>query len=162
MGERLQNITETGKIFNTTNTQSFNYLGDRAYFYIQGTTIFLENPITGIGLNNFTQVNQSNYRLHSEYMVQITEGGVVGSSFFLLFNLWILLNLFKSYKDKSDLQTIILVLLGGFAAILFINITAWTYQFSHYFICFGIIISYLKIPQSKKSNLVYQKNYMKQ
>ena len=33
---------------------------------------------------------------------------------------------------------------GGFVAIVFINFTAWTYDFPRYFVCFGIIIGYLK------------------
>mgnify|MGYP001131878008 CR=1 FL=1 len=93
-------------------------------------------------------------------MVQLAEGGAIGTSIFLFFYLWILLNLIKFYKKHSELKKIALVLLGGFIAILFINITAWTYSYSHYFVCFGIIVGYLKMPIYNKANLVYTKVHL--
>ncbi|MEL4457164.1 O-antigen ligase family protein [Lutimonas vermicola] len=144
MGKRFTTIEESGMEYNTTDNETLNLLGDRAYFYIKGWSIFLEKPIAGIGLNNFPKIAESSYRIHSEYIVQITEGGIIGSSLFLFFYLWISLNLYNSWRKNKNNRSIILVLIGGFVAIIFINITAWTYEFSHYFACFGIIIGYLK------------------
>lgn len=145
MGKRFESIEESGMKFNTTDNEVLNLLGDRAFFYITGTEIFLENPITGIGLNNFTNKSGTNYRIHSEYIVQITEGGIIGCLFFLLFYLSISRKLYQIWKTNRNTRTLTFVLIGGFSAILFVNITAWTYEFPHYFACFGVIIGYLKI-----------------
>ena len=159
MGKRFATIEESGKKFNTTDNESLNLLGDRAFFYIRGWSIFLDAPITGIGLNNFTKITGTNYRIHSEYMVQLTEGGIIGSTLFLFFYLWIFLNIYKSIKKNKNNRKITIVLLGGFFAIIFINVTAWTYSFPHYFACFGIIIGYLNRKPSQKVNRVDAINY---
>ena len=159
MGKRFATIEESGEIYNTTDNETLNLLGDRAFFYIVGWKIFLEKPITGIGLNNFQKKANSRVRIHSEYMVQITEGGIIGSSLFLFFNLWISLNLYKNWKNNKNNRSIILVLIGGFSAILFINITGWTYAFPHYFACFGVIIGYLKKIPPKKVVLIHTNNH---
>ena len=158
MGKRISTIQETGKKFNTTNQEVLNLLGDRAFFYIEGWSIFLKRPITGIGINNFTKETGTNYRIHSEYIVQLTEGGIIGSTIFLFFYLWISRNLYKSLKESK--KSIILVLIGGFFAIIFVNGTAWTYAFPHYFACFGIIIGYLKNDTVQKNALTYKNNYL--
>ena len=158
MGKRLTNTAEVGQKFNTTDNEALNFLGDRAFYYIEGWNVFLENPLTGIGLNNFTKETETNYRLHSEYMVQLTEGGIIGSAFFLLFYLWIFRNLYKRLKENNDKA--LKVLAGGFIAIIFINLTAWTYAFPHYFTCFGIIIGYLKCYAVPKSVLNYKNNHL--
>lgn len=145
MGKRFESIEDSGMKFNTTDNEVLNLLGDRAFFYIAGTEIFLKNPITGIGLNNFTKKTGTSYRIHSEYMVQITEGGIIGSLFFLFFYLSISRKLYQILKTNWNTRTITLVLIGGFISILFVNITAWTYAFPNYFACFGVIIGYLKI-----------------
>ena len=158
MGKRLTNTAEVGQKFNTTDNETLNFLGDRAFYYIEGWNIFLENPLTGIGLNNFTKESGTNYRIHSEYMVQLTEGGIIGSAFFLLFYLWIFRNLYKRLKENND--EALKVITGGFIAIIFINLTAWTYAFPHYFTCFGIIIGYLKYYDVPKSVLNYKNNHL--
>ena len=148
LGERMSQIEERGESFNTTNIKALNLLGDRAYFYIEGWTVFINEPLTGIGLGNFMQESDSNYVIHSEYMVQLSEGGVIGTFLFLLFNFWIGIKLIKRLKNYPDGRTITLILLGGFLAILFVNITAWSFAFPQYFACFGIIIGYLRTERS--------------
>ena len=159
MGTRLTNTIDVGQKFNTTDNETLNFLGDRAFYYIEGWNIFLENPLTGIGLNNFTKETGTNYRIHSEYMVQLTEGGIIGCTFFLLFYLWIFRNLYKRLKEKNR-DKVFMVLTGGFIAIIFINLTAWTYAFPHYFACLGIIIGYLKMIPSKKVNKIHANNLL--
>lgn len=144
LGKRMAEIEEHGERYNPTDNEILNLLGDRVGNYVEGWSIFLEKPITGIGLNKFQEAANSYHRLHTEYMVQLTEGGIIGSSLFLFFYLWIAINLYKNWKKNKNNRSVILVLIGGFIAILFINVTAWTHAFPHYFACYGIIIGYIK------------------
>lgn len=144
IGKRFATTEEIGAQFNTTDNEILNLLGDRAPQYILAWDIFLENYTTGIGLRNFRAVSNYGFRLHSEYMVQITEGGIVGAFIFLLFNAWILKSMLKGWKEHPQIRRLLIVLAGGFIAILFINLTAWTYSSPQYFVCFGVTIGYLK------------------
>lgn len=144
MGERLSMTEEVGEKFNTSNNVFLNFLGDRALFYIVGTELFYEHPISGIGLLNFTEETGSDYRIHSEYMVQLAENGLIGSTLFILFYVSLISAIFKYRKHSIFAKTTGNILLGGVVAILFISFTAWTYEFCMYFTCLGTIIGATK------------------
>jgi O-antigen ligase len=156
IGERLMEIEESGIRANTTDIEALNILGDRVFFYIDGWNFFTENPLTGIGLRNFANLAENSITIHSEYMVQLTENGIIGVLLFLLFNVWIGKSLFINIKNNRVHRHLYLTLLGGFVGILFINFTAWTYAFPQYFAVFGIIISYLKQIKINDSNKQYR------
>src|SRR5690606_22005982 len=82
--------------------------------------------------------------IHSEYMVQLAEGGLVGTLFFLLFNIGIGKGIYSAWKRFPKKRPIIWMLIGAFGVILFIDITAWIYSFARYFMVYGIIIGYLQ------------------
>lgn len=144
MGERLSMTEEAGEKFNTSNNVFLNFLGDRALFYIVGTELFYEHPISGIGLLNFTEETGTNYRIHSEYMVQLAENGLIGSTLFILFYVSLISAIFKYRRHSIFAKTTGNILLGGVVAILFISFTAWTYDFCMYFACLGTIIGATK------------------
>lgn len=150
LGVRFEKGVEDGKKANTSKIEALNFLGDRAYFYIDGWRIFTENPITGIGLENYMRVSKSNYRLHTEYIVQLAETGLIGTTLFLIFNFRIGKRLFSTWKKYKNRRSEVWVLTGGFLAILFLGLTAWTYTFSHYFIVFGVIVGYLETIRREK------------
>lgn len=144
MGERLSTTEEVGEKYNTSNNAFLNFLGDRAFFYIVGTEVFYEHPISGIGLLNFTEETGTDYRIHSEYIVQLAENGLIGSTLFILFYVSLISAIFKYRKHSIFAKTTGNILLGGVVAILFINLTAWTYEFSVFFACLGAIIGATK------------------
>lgn len=132
-------------------------MGDRAFMYVDGLIEFLEHPLTGIGLTNFTnsRLNPMGFMLHTEYMTELAEGGVVGSSMFLMFYIGMIVRLIKMFRsNRATYETFIL----GFAliAVLEINFFAWTYSYRYYFMLFGLIYAiYDKIIEAqlvKKSN----------
>ena len=127
------------------------YMGDRAYMYVDGWQLFLENMWTGIGLKNFMEVGNSDFVLHTEYMVQLTECGLIGTSLYLAFNVFIIFNLVKALKRKENLNQTMLCL-GLIGAILFISFTAWTYAFPIYFIALGIVIGHYKRLNNENSD----------
>ena len=140
LGERFAGTDDAAEIYNTSDIPILNFLGDRAIFYIMGWEIFLEHPWFGIGLSNFQIETGYPLPIHSEYIVQLCEGGIVGSIIFILFSLNILKCIVRVRKSNKDNFGIYLLFLSLFLTVLFINLTAWTYQFPHYFICFGLVI----------------------
>ncbi len=157
LGERFEQGLEVGEKYNITNFKALNVLGDRVFFYIDAWEIFKDNPITGIGLKNYLQHSNVKITIHSEYMVQLAEGGIIGTFLFLLFNFWIGKNLLRFINIKGYHRATFFVLAGGFIAILFINLVAWTYEFSRYFIAFGVMIIYIKKIQNENSHTQYRK-----
>ncbi|WP_162055433.1 O-antigen ligase family protein [Pontibacter pamirensis] len=157
IGERLAKTTEDTESHKALQTGTvLDYFGDRGVHYYYGWQLFSENPITGIGLKNFIKEAPLEYVLHSEYMVQLAEGGLFGSILFVLFYFWIGSQLFRLYKSKKELSNKILVYAGGFGGVLFINTAAWTYEFAPIFILFGAIVGFIL---SEKNNSFHFAEY---
>ena len=70
---------------NATNTVFDKIAGDRLIYYVEGWKFFKRNPLTGIGMWGFKQKFGGDYPLHSEYMIHLCEGGVVGFSLWVFF-----------------------------------------------------------------------------
>lgn len=67
--------------------------------YILGWNEFIEHPINGIGLTNFIHETGHSQPLHSEYLVQFAECGLIGISIFIIFYGYIIKKLFY-YRRK--------------------------------------------------------------
>ena len=141
LGERLFEVATNENKFNTTNNAFLDLLDDRAIFYIEGWLLFLKNPITGIGLRNFMVDFVFPHPIHSEYMVQIAETGIIGTTLYVIFYISIIGLILKTRKNKLN-SSIFLIMLGFITTILFISLTSWTYEFSRYYVIFGLIIGY--------------------
>ena len=145
LGERFL-MLEEDNVFNTTEYSWFNILGDRSYYYIEGWRLFLEHPVFGIGLRNFKSAMEGDYVIHSEYMVQLCECGLIGSLIFISFYV----SLFRRvFYTRKVLKWLFYTFLSWMFFMLFIDLTAWTYQFSVYFVCFGIIIGVTKTANQR-------------
>lgn len=129
--------------------QILSLVGDRAPHYYYGWYLFLENPIFGIGLE---QANISNSRIHSEYMVELVENGIIGFVLFILFHIWLLKKSIRSWWNKEQMSACIF---GGVIGLLFLYLTAWTWDFAPGFILIGVLVGYLN---NKQSVAVYQSN----
>ena len=152
MGERLATVSEAAYLRGANEDDIFlRFVGDRAGSYIWGWSIFLQNPITGIGLTNYPSYTMTGIPLHTEYMAELCENGIIGTILYICFNLSIFIMIFKS--EKSCNRGVKFVCLGGMACILFISLTAWTYSFPRYFSIYGIIIA---IYYSQMYNLKYK------
>jgi O-antigen ligase len=144
--ERFDEGVEYGEGLNTTGIEALDLLGDRVGNYIIGWDIFKDNPLTGIGLTNYKHKGHGLLLLHTEYMVQLTECGIIGTILFLLFYFWIGKHIILIWrKNPFQSRPALWILAGGFCAVLFINLTAWTYEFDQYFAVFGVMIGYIKI-----------------
>ncbi|MEC9303059.1 MAG: O-antigen ligase family protein [Bacteroidota bacterium] len=150
IGKRIKEIKTVGESANTSNIEALSFLGDRAYFYVEGWRIFKTNPITGIGLTNFIHKDQYNITIHSEYMVQLVENGIIGFVIFLIFIIILGKGLIRNiWKNKKETNYFIF-LLGGFLGVVFISFTAWIYSFPQYFAFFGVAIGYIKLADFNK------------
>lgn len=127
-----QNKYLTGTIFDTL-------LGERLPYYVIGFDNFVNNPLTGIGLWNFSNYNNYEYPIHSEYMVHIAEGGLIGAVLYITF-LSFFFKSFVKYRPNSD--SLYWQLLILFISILFLGMTARIFAYRQFFPMFGIITSY--------------------
>ena len=142
MGERMDYLSEQGEQYLPAEAPAFlSIFGDRASHYYYGWKIFLNNPIIGVGTaqSHVPQGLGSLVYVHSEYIAQLSDFGIIGFILFMLFYYIILKNLFKKIKYDVKLGR---CMLGGIIAIMFMNLTAWSWEFPQYFICLGVIIGY--------------------
>ena len=140
MGERIVNEAE---IEHYTGDNIFlKFVGDRANNYIIGYEIFKDNPIFGIGIGNYMTYTRNSLVLHTEYMAQLCENGLVGFTLFAVFYISIIYKLFK-IKSNPILKSGRIIMIGAILAILFMGITAWIYDFSFYFAIIGVTIGHI-------------------
>lgn len=140
LGERIMNTTDQseGMDFQTGNP-ILDKFGDRGFFYYQGWEVFKEHPIMGIGLGNFKNYNSLDLQQHSEYMIQITELGVIGFLLFVSFYYSLLKNLYSLrlyYNSKKEIELYV-----GYILIILVMITATRMYMEWFmFIVLGMVI----------------------
>lgn len=125
-------------------------LDDRAIQYALGLDLFRIHPWTGIGLTNFIEESGYPYRLHTEYMVHLCENGIVGFSLLILFYIITIKSLWK--RKGEERPRVVGMALFGLIAILFLNITAWTYNADFAMITYAIIFAYANYYDNENSN----------
>lgn len=154
-GQRMTNSMEISQF---EDNWFLKLMGDRGIMYYLGWEMFLQNPWTGIGINNFCW--QNNYHeglpFHTEYMVQLAECGIIGTCFFIVFYYGMLKRLLMCYKKRLARKDVI-ILMSSFAAIAVINLVSWTYTNANYFMMYGIVYGateYLLAYDSKNKSLL--------
>lgn len=131
----------TGTIFDTI-------LGERVVYYVLGFDIFPKYPICGIGLWKFIDYNPFEFPFHTEYMVHLVEGGIIGFLLYILFIGGIII-LFMKVKYKNYIYYQLLICL---VCLLVNGVTARIFPYNQFFPIFGIIIGYLK----RYKNIYYE------
>lgn len=150
MGERFTIIEDQAYSYSIKIPSYLTFLGERAAHYVLGWETFVKNPITGIGLSNFQTVTGFYYQLHTEYMVQLCEGGLIGSFLWVLFMCGIIKSAWHAYRKR--ISPVAIICIGGVFSILLIDLTAWTYQGTNYFAVYGLILAYCKPIKARLSN----------
>lgn len=144
LGERIMTTTEQSRDFEIrTGNPILDKFGDRGIFYYLGWKVFIEHPLTGVGLSNFNDYNESGISQHSEYMIQLAELGLIGFTLFFLFYFSIFRNLFKIKNmliNKRENELYI-----GYVFIILAMITATRmYRVAYLFVIIGLVIGYTK------------------
>lgn len=125
---------------NEASTKPEQMFSNRAYFYIMGFKLFKQEPLTGIGLENFVKKTRTDERIHSEYMVNLTEGGFIGTIFFVLFYFFLIRAIITMEDDYYLKRIKILAILSFF--IIFLG--RWNYSHYQSFIFLAMISSKLR------------------
>ena len=156
LGKRFERGLEEGNELNETNIEFLSLLGDRAIFY-SNIGIVRDNIFTGIGLKNYPSYTNTRLNLHSEYLSHFIENGLIGFMIFLgfYFSFYKLIRNTLKYKNHV-LKPIFVASCGGYASLLFVNFTAWTYSGSQYFIALGVILGLSDVIKNQ-SKMVYEK-----
>lgn len=144
IGERFDKELDASyyaQIFDNPVVNDFanSFLGDRAIQYFYAIESFTNHPLTGIGLNNYEHLsyNLIALNLHSEYMTQLCENGLVGIVLSLLMYILIFRGLNQQHKRGQNIS----VFVFGFLALLFVNFTAWTYNTYFTMVIYAILFT---------------------
>lgn len=137
MGERMELLEVQQEIELPPDAPKFlQKFGDRGPHYYYGWQIFKSHPLIGVGAN---QANVKGIYIHTEYMAQLADNGIVGFSLFFLLYFWVIKRVLKKQKMNKSIGR---CMLGGLVSILFLFSTAWGWCFSQYFICLGVLVGY--------------------
>lgn len=150
IGQRMFEVEEQGETFNTTQYKWLNFLGDRSIMYITGWLLFLKHPIFGIGLSNYPIITDQWDLIHSEYMVQLCECGLIGLTLFIAFYTSIFLAIFRLKFSNIIQRQYLFYFMSYMFCLMFIDLTAWTYSCTYFYIGFGLIIYYSHLLYSRK------------
>jgi hypothetical protein len=140
VGERLVSAYEK----TTAAKEQEQMFDNRMGFFIDGWTIFKENPINGIGLRNFPYVNGTTHVLHTEYMVQLTECGLIGAFLFLLFyghilkKLLLIRSKIEPYKKIAEAYLVLLFVM------FFLFLGAWKYNIPIMWVLIALAVRFIK------------------
>jgi O-antigen ligase len=153
LGTRLSETFSQGENFTgpKSNSTLLNKFGDRGLFYQLGYDIFLTHPLRGIGLGNFIKYSGSVVQ-HSEYMIQLCELGLIGSTLFILFYGYIGRNLFYLRRILPIERKLIEAYIGVFCVILFLALSLFQYTLVVFFLLSGSLIGFVRDLKSKISN----------
>ena len=127
-------------------------LGDRAIMYELGIELFHENFWTGVGLTNFMNASGYELRIHSEYIVQLCENGFIGFALLMLYYTLLIIALVRNRKDHNKNKTG--VVLFGLIALLFLNLTAWTYCQNWAMVYYAIVLIYAYFDSKTNKTVV--------
>lgn len=149
-GQRLLETTEQAEmqdIMYHTGT-FFDLLGDRGWYYYVGFLNFIDNPILGIGMWNFKYYNNASFPLHTEYMVHITEGGIIAASLYFYFIYRIAKGLIRiNIRQRTELG----VILGlWFVSYLIVCFTARAFFYYQFYVIMGIAIAVIMKYDTKQ------------
>lgn len=138
------------------DTQDYS-INLREFFIDTGMQIFEDNPILGIGLNNFayyvknyTEYTEARYS-HNNYIEMLSCLGIVGLILYYWLYIYILVKLFKKVmKNRSNLEVIL-----GFTLVFVLMIFEWgivSYSGCMYNIIIFIAYYILEFKEKSKNN----------
>jgi hypothetical protein len=105
LGERLIGTIDQSSessVENPAEGTIFEYYGDRGVYYVLSWGIFLKHIFFGIGLRNF--IHYWSTVNHVEFMIQLSELGLIGFALYTIFNSIILKSIFKLKKSLVPKQ----------------------------------------------------------
>lgn len=154
MGERMEYLEEQQESYLPDDApKALGLLGNRAPHYYYGWSLFMNHPILGVGTGQGRVEEKIHHiaYIHSEYMAQLVDGGLVGFILFFLFFFGVVIRVLRCQSHDSAIGR---CMLGGVVVLSFLYLTAWAWEFPRYFICLGVLIGYCRTNMmTNKSNL---------
>jgi O-antigen ligase len=140
MGHRMEYLEEQRNevLLPPEAPEILHLFGDRAPHYYYGWKIFLSHPLFGIGP---LQAHVQDIYIHSEYVAQLADNGIIGFALFFLLYYWVIRELIKRNRNDKGFAR---CMLGGLVSTLFLFLTTWGWEFPQYFICLGVLVGYCK------------------
>jgi len=142
VGERLLKTEEQSQSFNLNTNTPLDKIGDRGVFYVIGYEAFKDSPVFGIGLYNTPKYIDFLVQ-HSEYMIQLSELGIVGSLLFIMFYFRIARKLFvKIPTHDPRIVRLKIIHVSIFIVILVMAFFTRVFNSIYFFSLIGILLSY--------------------
>lgn len=127
-------------------------ISQRGDYYVIGWKNFLRHPLFGIGMWNFGPYNHYPYPLHSEYMIHLCEGGLVGFCLYVSFLYLFISSILKCLKDNLNVFAILILLI--FIAYMMVGVTARELYYPQFYPPLGLCLYYIILC---KQNALLQK-----
>jgi len=138
LGERVLASSEKAKLYNLGTDTYLDKLGERGFYYVRGWANFLVHPLLGIGMWNFGPYNHFPAPLHSEYMIHLCEGGLIGIAVYGSFVYQFLKNLLRDFFHNRNEYTFIPILI--FVAYMAVGITAREFYYIQFYPLLGFCL----------------------
>ena len=144
LGERILSSTEEGEKLEVETGNAFlDKFGDRGIFYYIGWQVFKDNPITGVGLGNYVYFNEDAQVQHTEYMIQLSELGIIGVVLFISFYFSVIKGILGIKQDNKNRKKKELSL--AFIVIILVMLTSTRMFFVWYmWSVVGVVTGYVK------------------
>lgn len=153
LGERILTATkESEELEIDTGNTFLNKFGDRGIFYYTGWQVFKEHPIFGVGLGNYVFYNEKELVQHSEYMIQLSELGVIGFSLFTLFYFSVFKRIKINETNSNSKKNYEICLAFVFIILVMISATRM-FKSPHLFAVIGVVLGY--ISKEKKAKKLF-------
>jgi O-antigen ligase len=149
VGERLTdtyyNDTEKGIAFE-------NRFANRGVFYVEGLEIATNNPIIGIGLDNFRFYSSTSMPSHSDYMEILSGTGLVGFILYFLVYFIAIRKILKKMKfDRNSADRIkASVLYAALISILVVALGKWNYNHPLTYIFVASLLNFSTLTKKRK------------
>lgn len=141
VGVRMLNTEEQAQMQDKSMMTGtwLDYLGDRGFYYYLGFYNFIEHPFFGIGYHNFQYYNRIPWPAHSEYVVHVAEGGILGAYLFFSFIGNIFKRLLSNYHNQKTQSSFVLFV--GFCVFLLMCVTTFTYNQIQFYPFIGFCVA---------------------
>lgn len=142
LGERLLSTSSQSSGASLETGTFWDLFGDRGYQYYISIPVIAENFFTGIGLGNFlSRVSGAFVVLHSEYLIQLLECGLVGFVLYFYNYFYVIKNVVRKSVDDEERRLKYLCVCGVIAILFACFVTRVSYY--TFFACIlGFVLNY--------------------
>lgn len=154
VGERMLTTSDQAEDFGLETGTFLDVFGDRGVYYFFGWQLFKRSPVFGIGLWNFRYLSPLTFNapLHSEYMVHLCEGGLVGAYIYLSYLQCFARDVIGCFKRSKQIIPFILLII--FIAYLAVGLSARLFCATHFSALFGLMLA--EVVMEKQPKCIYR------